>query len=264
MDYTRYKALNFTHHDRVLTVSIDSGAPLNAVTHDLHLELSRVSVDVQNDDECDLIVLTGEGPGFCAGGDMGWFQEMIDDQSKFRDIAPDAKRIVFSLLDLEKPLICRLNGPAAGLGASIALLSDVIIASDEAIIGDPHVKMGLVAGDGGAVIWPQLIGFARAKELLMTGEMISATQAAEWGMINYAVPRDKLDAKVEEIVEKIRRNPRWAVRWTKTAINLTLKQIANQVMDPAIAYEIATNAMDDHQEAVSAFAEKRRPNFTGK
>jgi len=263
MDYTGYTSLNFTHHDRVLTVSIDSGAPLNAVTEALHHELSTVFTRVQNDDDCDIVVLTGEGPGFCAGGDMTWFQSMIDDESKFRAIAPDAKKIVFSLLELEKPLICRLNGPAAGLGASIALLSDIIIASEDAVIGDPHVRMGLVAGDGGAVIWPQLIGYARAKECLMTGDMIPASQAAEWGLINYAVPADDLDDKVEEMINRLQRNPRWAVRWTKTAVNLTLKEVANQVMDAAIAYEIATNAMADHQEAVSAFIEKRAPNFTG-
>lgn len=263
MEYVGYNTLKFTCANRVLTVTIDSGAPMNAVNHDLHVDLARVFVDVQSDPDCDIVVLTGEGRSFCAGGDMDWFQEMIDDPSKFRDIGPDAKKIVFSMLDLEKPLICRLNGPAAGLGCSIALLCDVIVASDKAVLGDPHVKMGLVAGDGGAVIWPQLIGYARAKEFLMTGEMISAVQAAEWGMINYAVPPDELDGKVAEVLAKIVANPRWAVRWTKTAINLTLKQIAHQVMDPAIAYEMATNATADHQEAVTAFVEKRAPKFTG-
>lgn len=97
----------------------------------------------------------------------------------------------------------------------------------------------------------------------MTGEMISADQAAEWGMINYSVPQEHLDAKVSEVVAKVAANPRWAVRWTKTAVNLTLKQIAAQVMDAAIAYEISTNSMADRQEAVAAFVEKRAPRFTG-
>jgi enoyl-CoA hydratase len=263
MHFVGYKTLKFSYHDRVLTVTIDSGAPMNAVNHDLHAELARIFNDLQRDPDSDVVILTGEGRGFCAGGDMDWFREMIDDPRKFRDIGPDAKRIVFSMLELEKPLICRLNGPAAGLGASIALLCDVIIASDKAIIGDPHVKIGLVAGDGGAVIWPQLIGYARAKEFLMTGDMIPTPQAAQMGLINYAVPPEELDAKVAEVVGKIVGNPRWAVRWTKTAVNLTLKQIANHVMDPAIAYEVTTNSTMDHQEAVSAFVEKRAPNFTG-
>ena len=257
-----YQRLKFEWRARVLWVTIDSG-PMNAVDFELHEELAQVFYDVQADDGSDLIVLTGKGRAFCAGGDMDWFQEMIDDPSKFRGITVDAKRIVNGLLEMEKPIVCRLNGAAAGLGASIALLCDVIIADERAKIGDPHVKVGLVAGDGGAVIWPQLIGFARAKEMLLTGDMLRASEAAAMGLINYAVPADELDAKVDEMVGRITCNPRWAVRWTKTSVNLVLRDIANKVMDAAIAYEISSNSTRDRQEAVSAFVEKRAPNFTG-
>lgn len=263
MEYQNYETLGFDYEGRVLTVTIDAPGPVNAVNDALHSELARVFIDLQSDQDCDIIVLTGSGRTFCAGGDMDWFQEMIDDPGKFRAIGPDAKRIVFSLLDLEKPIICRLNGAAAGLGASVALLCDIIVASDDAVIGDPHVKVGLVAGDGGAVIWPQLIGYARAKEFLLTGELLSASRAAEIGLINYAVPKKELDAKVADMVSRIAANPRWAVRWTKTATNLPLKEIAHRVMDAAIAYETITNLTDDRQEAVRAFVEKRRPTFTG-
>ena len=208
MEYQHYETLRFDYEGRVLTVTIDAPGPVNAVNDRLHHELSRVFTDLQGDSDCDIIVLTGSGRAFCAGGDMDWFQEMIDDPRKFRAIGPEAKRIVFSLLDLEKPIICRLNGAAAGLGASIALLCDVIVASSEAVIGDPHVKVGLVAGDGGAVIWPQLIGYARAKEYLLTGGMLDASKAAEIGLINYAVPKEELDTKVAEIVAGIAANPR--------------------------------------------------------
>ena len=251
MDYAGYKTLRFDHADRILTVTIDNG-PVNAVDHDLHDELARVFSDIQKDAACDLVILTGQGRAFCAGGDMDWFQEMIDNPSMFRDLGVDAKRIVFDLLELEKPIICRLNGAAAGLGASIALLCDVIIADEKAVIGDPHVKVGLVAGDGGAVIWPQLIGFARAKELLLTGDMVPAPKAEAMGLINYAVPTDQLDAQVDEVV-----------RWTKTAANIPLKTIAHTVMDAAIAYETISNSTQDRQEAVTAFVEKRGPRFTG-
>lgn len=262
MDYTGYKTMRFEHADRVLTVTIDNG-PMNAVDHDLHEELSRVFADIQKDTDCDLVVLTGQGRAFCAGGDMDWFQDMIDNPTMFRDLGVDAKRIVFDLLELEKPIVCRLNGAAAGLGASMALLCDVIIADEKAVIGDPHVKVGLVAGDGGAVIWPQLIGFARAKELLLTGDMVTAPKAEAMGLINYAVPTDQLDKKVNEIAQKILGNPRFAVRWTKTAANIPLKQIAHSVMDAAIAYETITNSTQDRQEAVTAFVEKRAPDFSG-
>jgi len=170
MNFDKYERLTFERRGRVLWISIDAG-PMNAVDFPLHEELAHVFYEAQSDDDSDLIVLTGAGRAFCAGGDMDWFQEMIDDPAKFRGITTDAKRIVNGLLEMEKPIVCRLNGAAAGLGASIALLCDVIIADERALIGDPHVKVGLVAGDGGAVIWPQLIGFARAKEMLLTGDM---------------------------------------------------------------------------------------------
>ena len=263
MEYQGYETLRFDYRDRALTVTIDGNGRANPVDEALHNDLSRVFVDIQEDEACDLVVLTGAGDFFCAGGDMDWFQDMIDDPRKFRAIGPAAKRIVFSLIDLEKPVICRLNGTAAGLGASIALLCDIIIAADTAKIGDPHVKMGLVAGDGGAVIWPQLIGYARAKEFLLTGDMMSAPEAAALGLINYAVPAKELDAKVDEMIARITANPRWAVRWTKTVTNLPLKDLATRIMDAAIAYETTTNATADHQETVSAFRERREPKLTG-
>jgi enoyl-CoA hydratase len=258
-----YSRIKFRRDGRILHVVLDAPGPVNAVDAQMHLELSRVFLDVQDDPDSDLIVLTGEGRAFCAGGDTSWFKAQIDDPRIFRAIAPEAKRIVTSLLDLEKPIICRLNGAAAGLGATIALLCDVVVAAETAVIGDPHVKVGLVAGDGGAIIWPQLIGFARAKELLMTGDLLTARKAFEMGLVNHVVQPDLLDDKVAEVATKILANPRWAVRWTKTVANIPLRQLAAQLSDPAIGYEILSNMTEDRKEAVAAFVEKRKPTYTG-
>lgn len=236
---------------------------MNAVDAAMHHELSRVFQEAQDDPDSDLIVLTGAGRAFCAGGDTAWFREHVRNPKSFRAIAPEAKRIVTSLLDLEKPIVCRLNGAAAGLGATIALLCDVVVAADTAVIGDPHVKVGLVAGDGGALIWPQLIGFARAKELLMSGEMIGAARAADLGLVNHVVTDDQLDARVADVTAKILANPRWAVRWTKTVTNIPLRTLAAQLGDASVAYEILTNMTDDRSEAVTALIERRKPNLTG-
>ena len=249
--------------DGVATVTLTGESSANAVNGAMHRELAHIFTLLQDSEDCDLVVLTGAGDFFSAGGDMGWFEEMIDDPAKFRSIAVEGKRIVNSLLELEKPIICRLNGAAAGLGATIALMCDVIVASDNAVIGDPHVRVGLVAGDGGAVIWPQLIGFARAKEYLMTGEMLTAQHAYEIGLLNHVVSPENLDSKVEEVAAKILRNPRWAVRWTKTAVNVALREMAVKTMDAGLAYELNTNMLEDRKEAVAAFREKRQPSYTG-
>jgi len=258
-----YSRFTFERDGRVLRAVITSDHPVNGVDGPMHDELARVFTDLQRDSQSDIIVLTAKGRAFCAGGDFAWFQQQIDDPASFRAIAWDAKRIVTSLLEMEKPLLCRLNGAAAGLGATIALLCDIIVADEKALIGDPHVKVGLVAGDGGAMIWPQLIGYARAKELLMTGDMLSASEAKALGLINHAVPADQLDAKVAEIIAKLQANPKWAVRWTKTVTNIPLRALAAQMMDAAIGWEAMSNSLDDRREAVAAMAQKRAPKLTG-
>lgn len=263
MKFDSYSRFEFARDGRILTATISAPGPVNGVDAALHDELARVFTDLQHDPDSDLIILTGKGRAFCAGGDFDWFDEQIADPAKFRDIGWDAKRIVTSLLDIEKPVICRMNGAAAGLGATLALLCDVIIADERAVIGDPHVKVGLVAGDGGAVIWPQLIGYARAKELLMTGDLLTAAKAADMGLINHAVPGDQLDAKVAEVAAKIMGNPRWAVRWTKTVTNMPLKALVSQMMDASIAYEMMSNMTADRAEAVAAFREKRPAKLSG-
>jgi enoyl-CoA hydratase len=267
MEFKNYSRIEFAYNQgygpRVLVVKIAGTNRVNGVDEAMHEDLARVFTDCQRDPDSDLIVLTGKGDVFCAGGDFDWFEEQIKNPSSFRAIAPDAKRIVLSLLELEKPMICRLNGAAAGLGATIALMCDVIIAEDNAKIGDPHVKVGLVAGDGGAVIWPALIGMARAKEMLLTGDLISGAEAARIGLINHAVPRAELDAKVAELATKILSNPRWAVRWTKVVMNQQLRQTANLTMDAAIAYETLSNMAQDRAEAVAAFKEKRPMKLSG-
>ena len=170
MRYDTYQTLTFARRGRILTITMNRPEKLNAVDARMHEELARVFYDVALDEEADIVVLTGAGKGFSAGGDFGWFQDMIDDRKVWERTRLEGKRIVYSLLDLEKPVIAKINGPAMGLGATMALFCDVIFAARSARIGDPHVSVGLVAGDGGAVIWPQLIGYARAKELLMTGD----------------------------------------------------------------------------------------------
>ena len=189
---------------------------------------------------------------------------MIDDPASFEKTAREGKQIVFSLLDCEKPVIAKLNGHATGLGATIALFCDVIFASEKAKIGDPHVCVGFVAGDGGAVIWPQLIGYARAKEFLMTGDLMTAEEAAKIGLINHAVAAADLDARVAEFADRLAAGATKAIRWSKMSANIGLKQLAHSIMDASLAYEAMSNVSADPQEAVNAFREKRAPKFTGR
>ena len=259
--YDRYTTMTFARARRVLTVTLDRPDVLNAVNAAMHAELARLFNDIAADPETDIVVLTGAGRAFCAGGDMAWLQNAADDPAVFDRIAVEAKQIVFGLLDLEKPVVCRLNGDAVGLGATIALFCDIIIASETARIGDLHVNIGLSAGDGGAIIWPQLIGYPRAKEFLMTGRLVDGAEAATLGLVNEAVAPDALNARVARMVGKLERGASQSIRYTKISINIGLRQLAHAMMDASIAYESLTNLSDDHREGLAAFRERRKPAF---
>jgi enoyl-CoA hydratase len=262
-DYSDFTRLDVGVAARVATVTMNRPDRLNAVDERMHEELARIFVALNDDPDVDVVILTGAGRAFSAGGDIEWMQRMIDEPARFEKTAREAKQIVFSLLDCEKPVIAKVNGHATGVGATLALFCDVIFAAERARIGDPHVSVGFVAGDGGAVIWPQLVGYARAKEFLMTGDLLAATDAARIGLINHAVPETELDAAVEAFARRLVGGATKAIRWTKVSVNIGLKQLAHSIMDACIAYEAQSNRTADHAEAVAAFREGRPPRFTG-
>ena len=254
-----YGSIALARKGRLLTITLNRPESLNAINLELHEELADVFNFAAGDEHSDVIVLTGAGRAFSAGGDLEHIARNAANPDLFDNEARLAKRIVFAMLDLDKPLICRLNGHAVGLGATLALLCDVIFAAENAKIGDPHVAVGLVAGDGGAAIWPQRIGFGRAKEYLLTGELLTARKAEEIGLINHCVPAAELDGAVDAFCERLLNGSRNAIRWTKVLINLELKRVATAVLDAGIAYEAVTVRSAEHREAVQALIEKRRP-----
>ena len=256
-----FDTLLLTRRGRLLTITINRPELLNAVNLRLHEELAEVFVYAAADPYSDVVVLTGAGRAFSAGGDLEHILNNGNNPDLFDEEVRLAKRIVFSMLDLDKPLVCRMNGHAVGLGATLALFCDVIFASEKAKIGDPHVLVGLVAGDGGAAIWPQRIGLCRAKEYLLTGELVPAPKAAEIGLINHALPPEELDAAVDAFCDKLLNGAKRAIRSTKILLNLELKRIAHAVLDAGLAYEALTIRSADHREAITAMQEKRAPVF---
>lgn len=257
----QFNKLNLTRTGRLLTITFNRPELLNAVNLEMLEELAEVFTYAAADPDSDVVVLTGAGRAFSAGGDLEHIAGNAARPEQFEYEARLAKRIVFSMLDLEKPLICRLNGHAVGLGATLALMCDVIFAADTAKIGDPHVALGLVAGDGGAAIWPQRIGFGRAKEYLLTGDLLTAAQAQEIGLINHCVAASELDATVSAFCERMLNGATKAIRWTKVLINLELKRIVHSVLDTGLAYEGLSAHSADHREGVRALQEKRKPVF---
>jgi enoyl-CoA hydratase len=260
-----YEELAFAREGRVLTITLNRPDQLNAVSKRMHDELARVFYDAADDPDSDIIVLTGAGIAFCAGGDLAWLGEQIENGLEpFYPESRAMRRIVYGLLDCPKPLVAKVNGDAFGFGASIALLCDVVIAAEGARFADPHVRVGLSAGDGGALIWPQLIGFAKAKHYLLSGDAIEAREAERINLISFAVAPDELDAYVERYAAKLARGAQTAIRYTKITTNLALRQLFDSVFEAGVAYEGLTKHTPDFREGASAFLEKRRPSFGGK
>lgn len=256
MDYSRYEQITFEREGRILRVTLNRPDKLNAVNEQLHYELGQVFHDIGLDEDADVIILTGAGKAFCAGGDFALMERTSSRPSTYSASNIEGKRIVYSLVELEKPIICRMNGDAIGLGATIALLCDIIVASEDARIADPHVRAGLVAGDGGALIWPQLIGYARAKEMLLLGTRLSAGEAKEMGLINRVVPAARLDDEVNTIAETLANGAVRAISWTKSVANIGLKRLMHDIMDSGMAYEALSMHDDFHKKTVASFLER--------
>src|SRR5271170_1169403 len=270
--YSDYEFLKVEVADRVATITINRPDSLNAVNNVVHHELEQIWLDVRADHDVNAIILTGAGRAFCAGGDVkgmaaGSLTSATGKKGKGRGRGPIAasngRRLVDNMLDVEQPIIGAINGDAVGLGATLALLCDITVVSEKARLADTHVKVGIVAGDGGAVIWPLLIGPSRAKEFLMRGNFINGAEAGRIGMVNYAVAPEQVMTKARELAQELADGPTWAIRWSKVSVNKWLKQQSNLIMDASLAYEMMSFNHPHQKEAVKAFVEKRKPNFVG-
>ena len=264
MNYSSYKNLAIQQDGNILTITINRPEARNAINQGLHEEFSRIFDEADSDLSVDVIVLSGSGGAFCAGGDLKWLLDLHGDAAATSIGIRRDRKIQNTLLDLEKPIIAKVDGPAIGLGCSLALFCDFVYATERSVFADPHVSIGLVAGDGGAVMWPQLIGYARAKRYLLTGDSITAREAAEIGLITAAVPADELDETVARMAQRLAKGATHSIKWTKAAINAGLKVTANAIIDRAAAFENVTQLLDDHRIALEAFSRKEKPVFTGR
>ena len=193
---------------------------------------------------------------------MEWFKT-FDTPRRVFDLHRDAKQMIWDLLDVQLPIVAAVNGYAMGLGANLALFCDVIFMARNARIADPHVKAGIVAGDGGTAIWPMTIGPARAKEYLLTGDALTAADAERLGLINHVVPDDELDGAAMAFARRLAAGAPMAVQYTKLAVNKLIKQALNISFDAATGYEMLTMLSEDRAEAVDSFLNRRTPDFKG-
>lgn len=258
LDSIRSDVLDLEIRDRILWITINRADVRNAINAKVHGSLARVFYAAEDCEDVDTIVFTGAGDAFCAGGDLDYLEAMTDDPAAFVASLDEGRKIINGFLELSKPIVGRIPGDAIGLGATLALMCDITVATQDARIADPHVRVGLVAGDGGAIIWPALVGLARAKEFLLTGALVSGARAAEMGLVNYAVAdAAALDEKVAAILKDLKRGSSQAIRMTKRLLNAELKRVAAGLLDQSLAYENLSQISNDHQIRIRRMLEKK-------
>ncbi len=239
---------------------------LNAFNDELHIALRSALNDVATDKDCRAVMITGAGRGFCAGQDLG--ERDFSQSDKTPDLGATIEAyynpLVRQIRALEVPVICAVNGVAAGAGANIALACDIVLAAKSARFIQAFAKIGLVPDSGGTWILPQLIGQARAKALALTATPVFAEQAEQWGMIWKAIDDDDLMAEAHKMMEDFAIAPTVSLGLAKYAIHAAATNTYNEQLDLERDLQRKAGSSSDYIEGVTAFLEKRKPKYTGK
>lgn len=231
----------------VRTVTLNRPDELNAVNKALHWALAHVWRQLSADREAKVVVLTGAGRAFSAGGDLDWITSFLDDPAARYESVREGAEIIEEMLRFPLPVIAAVNGAAVGLGCSLAILCDVVLMSDKAYFADPHVSVGLVAGDGGAAFWPLIAPLLRTREYLYTGDRIPAATAVELGLASRTVAPDALLAEAMQLAERMAALPAPAVQGTKRVLNMHLARALSGPLQAGFAEELASMESDEHR-----------------
>jgi enoyl-CoA hydratase len=240
----------------VRTVVISRPAELNAVNQPLHWALANVWRQLAADRAVKVVILTGAGRTFCAGGDFDWITTFLDDPVARDESIREGAQIIEEMLRFPLPVIAAVNGAAVGLGCSLAVLCDIVLISETAHLADPHVTVGLVAGDGGAAFWPLLTPILRSREYLYTGDRIPAATAVELGLATRAVAPGDLLAEARRLAGRLAGQPAEAVQATKRVLNMHLSQALSGALQAGFAAEASTMRSAEHRERLLALREK--------
>jgi enoyl-CoA hydratase len=244
----------------VLRVTLATPAKLNVMDGRSHAELSAIWRLVDRDESVRAVIVRGQPTAFSAGGDLGRQKEVIASHSQQLELMEEAREMVYGMINCSKPIVSAIRGWTVGAGMACALLADISIAAKDAKLTDGHVKIGLAAGDHAALIWPLLCGLAKAKYYMMLGERLDGVEAERIGLISLAIDDDQVEARAEEIAQRLAEGSRTAVRWTKYTMNNWLRQ-AGPIFDASLALEIVGFGGRDATEGVEAFIEKRPAKF---
>ncbi len=266
MNVNDYECLQLTiRPDGVLLMAMRTGQKNNAMTETLHRELARVWQAIGEERSVKVVVITGDGHAFSAGGELNWVKTLIEKprseegRRNFNDF-DELLAMPQGMMNLNKPIIAAINGAAVAGGLAVALCADISVASHDAILCDGHVRGGLVAGDHAALMWPLLCGMAKAKYYLLTGRALSGLEAERIGLVSLAVPQSEVLSTALEIAEGLAAGPQLAIQWTKRALNGWFRQ-ALPIFEHSAALERLSFLHPDALEGLTALLQHRKPNY---
>jgi 2-(1,2-epoxy-1,2-dihydrophenyl)acetyl-CoA isomerase len=248
--------------NRIATVTLDRPEKMNALSEDMYLELARIFAELQTDDGVRAVLLTGAGKAFCSGSDVGAMHnvDMIASRERMRR----RYRMIQNLVNLEKPVIAAVNGACVGIGFSIALACDLIIASDSARFSQIFKKIGLVPDGGSIFFLVQHLGIARAKELVYTARMLPADEAHEWGFVTKVVPDAELIGSAQALARELADSATYALGLAKKMFQSMYTPSLEALLETELMSSTIARMTDDHKEGLAAFAQKRKPEFKGR
>ncbi|MCO6494132.1 MAG: enoyl-CoA hydratase/isomerase family protein [Bacteroidetes bacterium] len=257
-----YSAIKLEKNNRVATITLNREDVFNAFNDEQSYELQDALKEVKKDNEVRVIVLTGAGKAFCSGQDLKAIAKS-ENRSLSDSLYKRYNPIIRAMREMPKPIVCKLNGVAAGAGCSLALACDFIVASEKASLIEVFINVGLVLDSGSSYFLPRIVGSNRAFELATMGNKVSAQQALEWGMVNRVVPHEELDNEVLKITDYYANAPTKAIGLMKKMLNKSFHSDLDTMLEyEAFCQEIAGKS-EDYKEGVSAFNEKRKAEFKG-
>ncbi len=239
-------------------ITLNRPDDLNASTSEMLFSYPRLFQGLAEDDGARVAILTGAGRAFSAGGDFNHFIKTLDDHDFARAVQENSRRTIHGFIDVPIPLIAAVNGPAVGWGATLATLCDIVLMSEKAFIAEPHINIGLVVGDGISVSWPHYMSLMRAKELIFTGDRITAQQAVEFGLANRVVPHEELMNEARKLADKLMAQPKQALRETKKIMNRYLQASATAHLDVQLGRQLAATVSSEHQTIAREFLAKQK------
>jgi enoyl-CoA hydratase len=261
MNYTDFQDIRFERRQpHILWMTLNRPQVLNAADARLHTELVEVWQTIDRDPDVHIVVVTGAGRAFSAGGDLKMVEDAYRDYDEILRILDEARDLVYNMLHCNKPIVSAINGPAVGAGLVVALLADISIAAENARLADGHIRMGVAAGDHSAIIWPLLCGMAKAKYYLMTSDFVSGKEAERMGLVSLCVPDDQLLDKAMEVAQNLATGPRHAIRFTKRALNQWMLQ-AGPIFDHSLALEMLGFFSEDMMAGVEGLRRRQRLPF---